>query len=353
MKAAFIAFALLCAHFVKAQSELFEPAPLKGKVQSYTIFEVDTINQAEREIIKVTFDSRGRLLSRIENNSYSTDERQEKTVFYRDSSITYECYCRNIETFISEFKIRDKAELAHSRGGATGDAPSKFVSIKRYDKKGRVILIKRYSEAGYQIAFSTFVYDKKDNVLSEEHYDFYDKLVRSQKNKYDGENCLIETTIFYKDSPELRITKYEFDKTGLIMTTRYFENEKLLSQSRREEMKTANGSEKVYTKEVNLQNQIQKRIVKDTAGNVIYSETFNSEGKPVSTTKNQYDQSGNLISRIQINEAGEPSMNTVYTYDRNNNWVEMYTESYVIVHVGKEKNKELRRKTYKMKIDFF
>jgi hypothetical protein len=298
---------------------------------------------------EVTLDVKGRITGKKSSQSYASTNEQEKTIYRNDSSFTFECECRDIEKFVAEFVIRDKAELKKERGGGTPNPLDKYVTIKKYNKKGQEILSSRYSERGYKLSETKTTYGKKGEILIEEFYNFDDVLERSNKNQYDKEGRLIESVHYNKDIPELRKSKYTFDKTGQIMHTDSYENDVLNFRQKQEEIKTETGSEIIFSNERDSIWKMNKRILKNKSGQELKIELYENE-KVTWQTINEYYENGNLKTRIKINPAGEQSNKFEYTYDEKNNWIEMYSESYVIVQTGKEQKKELRRTEYRREV---
>lgn len=352
MKTNILFLFLLLSSDTFGQMDDFYPAPIGKGVISHTIYQKDKNSpEKDRVLEEVLLDVKGRIISKKSSMSFASTNEQEKTIYRNDSSFTFECECRDLEKFIAEFRIRDKAELKNQRGGGTPNPPDKYVTIKKYNKKGQEILSSRYSERGYKLAETKTTLGKKGEILLEEFYNFDDVLERSNKNSYDNKGRLIESIHYNKDIPELRKYRYTFDKTGQIMNTDYYENDVLNFRKKQEEIKTETGSEIIFSNEREGIWKMNKRILKNKSGKEVKIELYENE-KVTWQTISEYFENGNLKTRIRINPAGEQSSKFEYTYDSKNNWIEMYSESYVIVHIGKEQNKELRRTEYRREVNY-
>lgn len=351
MKTKIIFLFLLVSALSYGQMVDFYPAPIGKGVQGHTIYEKQKNSpEKDRVLEEVLLDAKGRLISKKFSRSYGSINEQEKTIYRNDSSLTFECECRDIEKFVSNFVIRDKAELKNKRGRGT-NPPDKFVTIKKYNKKGEEILSSRYSEDGYRLSETKTTFGKKGEILIEEFYNFDDILERSKNNAYDKKGRLIESIHYNKKIPELSKYKYTFDKTGQIMFTDYYENDVLDFRKKQEEIKTETGLEIVFSSEREGNWKINERILKNKSGKEVKTEIYDNE-KITWQTMSEFDSNGNLKTRIEINPAGEQSSKFEYKYDEKNNWIEMYSESYVIMQNEKEQNKELRRTEYRREVNY-
>lgn len=334
------------------QTDDFYPAPIGKGVISHTIYQKGKNSpDGDRVQEEVLLDTKGRVISKKISESYASIRRHEKTTYRNDSSFTYECRCSDIDKFAAEFVIRDKAELIKQRGSATADLPDKYVTLKKYNKKGLEIWSSYYSEHGYKLNETRVTRDKKGKVLLEEFYNFDDVLERSVKNFYDKKGRLTESVQYDKHIPELRKSKYIFSETDQVMITEFYENDVLNFRRKQEEIQTETGSEILFSSEREGVWEIDKRIEKNKSGKEVRVDLY-EKGKVTWQTISEYDNKGNLITRIRINPAGEQSAKLGYTYDQKNNWVEMYSESYVIVQTGREQKKELRRTEYRREVGY-
>ena len=340
----FLIFYLLISNASFAQYGYHHYFPLIGKIKSYETFQIIENNLKERQILveKLTYDNINRVLTKSTNEFLYQTPQQEKNIYKENLIITYECKCKDINEFINNFVIKDKAELKNKKSSGSGQEPTKFVTYNYLDKKGNITLSEKFGEPGYKISTIKTLYNSANKIINKKVFDFDDNQTDEYTYEYDKRGNLIKESskdikysIYYTHLYKYDNSNFQHEKLT------YGNDNELLSHNTYEKI-TSKNKEEIYEID-NLKNL--KSLYKETFYNskniVIQTKEYSNYDTIIESKEKKYTENGILSNINYVDHLSASNLKFEQVFDSKKNWIEL------IIYVSFPNQKERKEKMIK------
>lgn len=338
-----------------AQHTIPKDIPLQGRVLSYEIFEVynDHLNPTESSVEKGMYDKNGRILKITKGNmEWSSNVKIEKRIYTPSKEVIYECNCKDIESFIKEFVIRNRNELKNKPELLTAKSPTHRVTMNTLDKKGNVIHSALYSQRGYKTQDIWFEYTTANKVQTKTVYNMDSVRTLLEKNSYDRRGNLTEKIVKRGDTFVSKETLV-YDKENNLIEKRHIEQDELLIHLEYAVKSLGTTKEFIITDRLQDTSYLDKIITYDVQNREIEQQQFLYSGKKPSIKRLEYyDDVKNVKSISRYNEEGKLHNKAEYDYDSHNNWTTARITQLVTVQEKGTTRQEMRKTKYVQKITY-
>lgn len=348
-------FFLLNTSLYAQWHENFDQIPIKGKIKSYLIYKVwgDSLNLRTRDIEEIAFDKNGQILTAKYYNMESDGLRKQvKNILKPDETISYECDCPNIDTFIKNFEFRDIAELKNKPKMGTSEAPTDWVTVKTLDKQGNVILLKTYSSSGYLIREVSSSFDLQKRLLTKEVFGFKHVFSYSERNTYDKNGNLVEKISKEGKFSKDYIEKYRWDSEKNLVEEMKLEDTVIISHFQYQTKKVGNKEEFIKQDKLSHSGYLKEVIFYNADNLEIKKIEYNEDSTVIKTIISEYYKNKKIRSQSFLDHKDRLFRKIEFTNDKNNNWT-IWTRNIFYNDSKDSKLSYTETTIYKLKIEYW
>lgn len=212
-----IFFSLIHQTTCSAQNSYFPLNDIKGKIKSVEIFCSTDKGDSDILVMQCQYNNSGTLIYEMEK-SFSRECKMKKAFTFKDSVVSYRNSCREMDNFIRNFVLQKNPNVFQKyessgmgNGGGSGE-DQVDVEICRYNKLGKKLTSKNYSNAGLLIQESKFYYDKRGNLVERTYRFLNDTVTYFTTWEYDIHNNNIKRESTDRYSKDKVVEVYTYDK---------------------------------------------------------------------------------------------------------------------------------------------
>ncbi|SDE00852.1 hypothetical protein [Pedobacter soli] len=324
--------ALYLILFLLSQSafsqKVLEPSQLKGKVKSYSSYEVspDNPKQKLRLIDSVTYDKQQNISTAFYFRRIGNKIQREKHIHKGDTLIVYSCSCSQItalDQLEKDFKIQDNKTFQNQPQRYTTRQPTQFVDYTVFDKQKRVTLTIAYSASGYKRKETKYTYNHSGKVIQEESRNGEGKLIQKITNRYDQKGNLVEindSTLRSVNIPIPTIEKstFQYDSKGRLMRESRYRDFVLYADYQYSIQEDKNSQSFICLDKISNTSSIDSTIYYGLNRTRLKKVKQNIEGIDEIITFDYYSD-GLLKTESHFDKADNLNSKTFFTSDKHNN----------------------------------